>query len=214
MDLIFLAVIAVIIGWRLFSIIGQDLGGNKDAFSNMSSKASIEPAPQKKQQKQAEPVIDVEAVPSETPLNQQALDTIKTVEPNFDMDNFINGAKICFANTLEAFAQGNKQALEQLLAPESYAVFAETVDNRLANGQRGTCEVVGFIKIEILNAVVHKDMLEVEVDFTTDQITALYDSENRVVQGHPTEIVRLQDDWVFVRKIGDESPNWYVKETA
>ncbi len=211
MDLIFLAVIAVIIGWRLFSIIGQDLGGNKDAFSEMSSKASFEPAP-KQQEKSDAPIVDV--TPSETPLNQQALDTILAVEPNFDMDNFINGAKICFANTLEAFAEGNKEALEQLLTPESYAIFAETVDTRLHNKERSMCQVVGFIKVEVLNAVVNGDMLEVEVDFTTDQITALYDSEDRIIQGHPTEIVRLQDDWVFTRKIGDSSPNWYVKETS
>lgn len=212
MDLIFLAVIAVIIGWRLFSIIGQDLGGNKDAFSEMSSMADKKPVvAEKDEQKQAD-IIDIN--PADTPLNQTAMDTILSVEPDFDIANFMNGAKICFANTLEAFAEGNKEALEQLLIPESYAVFAESVDTRLENGERSVCQVVGFIKVELLNAEINNDMLEVEVDFTTDQINALYDSEDRVIQGHPTEIVRLQDDWVFVRKIGDTSPNWYVKETS
>lgn len=212
MDLIFLAVIAVIIGWRLFSIIGQDLGGNKDAFSEMSSMADKKPVvAEKDEQKQAD-IIDIN--PADTPLNQTAMDTILSVEPDFDSENFMNGAKICFANTLEAFAEGNKEALEQLLIPESYAVFAESVDTRLDNGERSVCQVVGFIKVELLNAEINNDMLEVEVDFTTDQINALYDSENRVIQGHPTEVVRLQDDWVFVRKIGDTSPNWYVKETS
>ena len=212
MDLIFLAVIAVIIGWRLFSIIGQDLGGNKDAFSEMSSRAKNDTTPEQQDLAPPESVIDIK--PSETPMNQQAIDIIRSVEPDFDIDNFINGAKICFANTLVAFAEGNKQALEQLLVPDTYEVFAETIDNRIQNDESSICEVVDFIKIEVLDAVVNGDILEVEVDFTTDQVTALYDSENRIIQGHPKEIVRMQDDWVFVRRIGDTSPNWYVKETA
>ena len=212
MDLIFLAVIAVIIGWRLFSIIGQDLGGNKDAFSEMSSMANKKPVAEEKSEQKQAGIFDIN--PDAAPLNQTAMDTILSVEPDFDINNFINGAKICFANTLEAFAEGNKDALEQLLVAQSYEVFAESVDSRLARGEKSLCQVVGFIKIELLHAEINGDMLEVEVDFTTDQINALYDSEDRVIQGHPTEIVRLQDDWVFVRKIGDTSPNWHVKETS
>lgn len=213
MDIVFLVIVAVVIIWRLFSIIGQDLGGNKDAFKNMSSMADTQEKPTPKNPEKTIP-NPRDIPPQETLANQDIITRIQRVEPNFDAPHFINGAKICFANTLNAFADGNKQALQDLLAPETYHVFADVLDAREAKGERCISEVVGFIKIEILDMTVNGDMLEVEVDFTTDQITATYDSEDRVIAGHPSDIVRLQDDWVFVRKIGDKAPQWYVKETS
>ena len=212
MDLIILVIIAVFLIFRLFSMIGQDLGGNTDAFSEMSSKSKQLNKKDEKNKKQDEEVDlnPIEKQQVESPI----ISKIIKVYPDFNAENFVNGATQCFKNTIENFASGNKQALKELLTPSTYKVFAKVVDDRIKNNQSATDKVVGFISVKIIGANVTTRNIEIEVEFVTDQINVVYDSQNRVINGHPQDIVRITDNWVFSRAKNSEELQWYVKETS
>ncbi|MGB1360508.1 MAG: Tim44/TimA family putative adaptor protein [Alphaproteobacteria bacterium] len=211
MDLIFLGLVAVFLIFRLFSVIGQDLGGNTDAFSEMSRDAKKQP--QAKEEPKKEEVIDIEPVKIKKTGNK-AINQLQKAMPELSIDNFINGASHCFKNTVENFASGNKQALEELLTSSTYKVFAKEIDARNKKGITAKDEVVAFIDIKVVDVKTTAQKIEVEVEFTTDQINALFDSENRVIEGHPGDVVRITDNWVFSRDKKSTEPNWYVKETS
>ena len=183
MDLIILVIIAVFLIFRLFSMIGQDLGGNTDAFSEMSSKSKQLDKKSEKNKKQ-----DEEA--DSNPIEKQQVESpviskIIKAYPDFNAENFANGATQCFKNTIENFASGNKEALKELLTPSTYKVFAKVVDDRIKNNQSATDKVVGFISVKIVGANVTARNIEIEVEFVTDQINVVYDSQNRVINEVP-----------------------------
>jgi predicted lipid-binding transport protein (Tim44 family) len=212
MDLIILVIIAVFLIFRLFSMIGQDLGGNTDAFSEMSSKSKQLNKKDEKNKKQDE---EADSNPMEKQqVESPVISKIIKAYPDFNAENFANGATQCFKNTIENFASGNKEALKELLTPSTYKVFAKVVDDRIKNNQSATDKVVGFISVKIVGANVTARNIEIEVEFVTDQINVVYDSQNRVINGHPQDVVRITDNWVFSRAKNSEELQWYVKETS
>ena len=212
MDLIILVIIAVFLIFRLVSMIGQDLGGNTDAFSEMSSKSKQLNKKDEKNKKQDE---EADANPMEKQqVESSVINKIIKAYPDFNAENFANGVTHCFKNTIENFASGNKQALKELLTLSTYKVFVKVVDDRIKNNQSATDKVVGFISVKIVGANITAKNIEVEVEFVTDQINVVYDSQNRVINGHPQDIVRITDNWVFSRIKNSEELQWYVKETS
>jgi predicted lipid-binding transport protein (Tim44 family) len=50
--------------------------------------------------------------------------------------------------------------------------------------------------------------------FVGELITAVRDSENRVVEGDPSEVRRQTDVWTFSRRMGARDPNWLLSATG
>ena len=214
MDLIILGVVAVFLIFRLFSMIGQDLGGNMDAFKG-TSEAVDDMQKSKAKPKKSKPELVVDAEPvKKTKKQSSAIDKLMNEYPEFNPQNFINGAGICFKNTVENFASGNKDALKELLTPATYKVFAKVIDARNKASETAKDEVVGIIEIEIVSAKTTAKAIDVEVKIVSDQINAVFDGNDRVIEGHPNDIVRITDNWVFTRDKKSTELNWYVKETS
>ena len=215
MDLIILGVVAVFLVFRLFSMIGQDLGGNMDAFKGTSEAVDDIGKKSKAKPKKSKPELVVDVEPKKTTKKQSsAIDKLMSQYPEFNPQNFINGAGICFKNTVENFASGNKDALKELLTPATYKIFAKVIDDRNKAFETAKDEVVGIIEIEIVSAKTTAKSIDVEVKIVSDQINAVFDGNDRVIEGHPNDIVRITDNWVFTRDKKSTELNWYVKETS
>ena len=50
--------------------------------------------------------------------------------------------------------------------------------------------------------------------FVGELITAVHDSEGRVVEGDPNEVHRQTDVWTFSRHMGARDPNWRLSATG
>ena len=211
MDIIFLAIVALWLIFKLFSIIGQDLDGNTEAFKGMAAK---EPAKEETEAESAqETVIDV------TPTVQSAKVTgivkkIKAIDSDFDENQFLQGTIFCFKTVLEAFSNGDKKSLKDLLLPKIYKVFAAEIDTRADRKYHAVKQVVSIIESRIDAVNCKATTIEVAVCFVSDQIDVLYDGQNRVISGHPKDIVRLKDRWVFNRSLKSKKSNWYLKDTG
>ena len=216
MDIILLLIIAVFIIFRLFSIIGQDLGGNTEAFKN-NSVTGAKSTPQTANQSDDNPKGEFSPIDLNIKTAPMISDTLRNkivkVDSDFDAEAFIAGANSCFATVIESFANGNKDKLKSMLTADAFEVFREVIDERIAKEERSVEEVIAFIKTNIMSATVHKNVLDIKVKFTTDQINVVYDNLDRVIEGHPNDVVRVEDEWVFTRDMSSSEQNWYLKET-
>ena len=218
MDIILLLIIAVFIIFRLFSIIGQDLGGNTEAFKK-DSVSDVNPTPQTPNQSDDSVkgkfiTVDINTKTKTTPIISDTLRTkITKVDSDFNPDAFIDGANSCFATIIESFANGNKDKLKSMLTADAFEVFSEVIDERIEKEERSVEEVVAFVKTKIMSATVNKNILNIKVKFTTDQINVVYDNLDRVTEGHPNDVVRVEDEWIFTRDMSSSEQNWYLKET-
>src|SRR4051812_15949291 len=127
-DIIFFAMVAAFIAFRLRSVLGRRTGTERrqpqPVVRPNASREGAGPAPERPAAAAEDPVIaDVTDGALKVGLTQ-----IRLADPAFDLDQFLQGAKAAFGMIVEAFARGDKAALRPLLADRVYAEFGRAIE--------------------------------------------------------------------------------------
>jgi predicted lipid-binding transport protein (Tim44 family) len=228
--IIFLA-LAVFVIWRLRSVLGQKTGSEKPPFDPFSRRdapaqrpgsrparadnvvrlpgagngpaaATVEPAPDR-WKGVAEPGSPAAA----------GLDEILRIEPNFDVREFIEGAKVAYEMIVTAFAQGDRKTLKNLLAREVYEGFERAIGEREKRSEKAETTFVSIDKADIEGVEVRSRVAQITVRFISKLITATRDAQGAVIDGSPEAVVDVTDVWTFARTLGTRDPNWQLVAT-
>jgi predicted lipid-binding transport protein (Tim44 family) len=235
LDLIFFAVVAVFLGWKLYTVLGRRTGNERsiDPFAtkpgpaaNGGNTPSGEPSPRAPRlegsanddapAREDRPVLpreqrQLEAVISQAPDSaKKGLEAIRAADPEFDAVSFLSGAKIAFDMILTAFAAGDANALKPLLAPDVHQQFSAAISDRLRRKETLKTTLVGIIGLELLDAEMKGPDARVKVKFTSQQVNVTQDTEGRIVDGHPNEVSTITDVWTFSRPVTARDPNWVL----
>ena len=229
LEILFFAVVAAFLGWRLYSVLGRRTGHEK-RFDPFGSKETEAPATVAERdgniRRLPEPTARPERADRERRKLEAAiggiagdvrrgLDEIRNADPKFDPVDFIVGARVAFDMILTAFAQGDTKALRPLLADQVYGNFAGAIEERNRNKQRLDTTLVGILSADIAAAELVKanDEARVTVKFVTQQINVTKDAEGRIVDGDPSEVANITDVWTFARSVKSRDPNWALVAT-
>ncbi len=143
-----------------------------------------------------------------------ALTQIKIAEPSFDPKGFVEGAKSAFAMIVEAFADGDRDTLKPLLAPDLYEVFEKEIGRREETGFTHKTTIKQIHNADIIEAQLNGTAIHVTVRFVSDQERQVLDADDNPVPEEtsdgPEELV---DVWTFSRVAGSPDPNWELAET-
>jgi predicted lipid-binding transport protein (Tim44 family) len=239
LDLIFFAVVAVFLGWKLYTVLGRRTGNERsvDPFAtkpggptaNGGNSPSPEPparAPRLEGSanddtppREDRPVLpreqrQLEAMIAQSPESaRKGLEAIRAADPEFDAVSFLAGAKIAFDMILTAFAAGDAGALKPLLAPDVLQQFTTAITERQRRKLTLKTTLVGIIGLELLDAEMKGPDARVKVKFASQQVNATQDSEGRIVEGHPNEVATITDVWTFSRPVTARDPNWVLVGT-
>ncbi|MEM6903804.1 MAG: Tim44/TimA family putative adaptor protein, partial [Pseudomonadota bacterium] len=142
------------------------------------------------------------------------IERVQRADGNFDEDHFNEGAKAAFPMIVEAFAQGNKELLQELLDDGIYQDFAGAIDARAETGEVMTTEIKAVHDVSIIEARVNNRMLEITVRIISDQVNELtrQQAANEGSNAEPAT-VEITDIWTFSRPVGSTNPNWKLVET-
>ncbi len=217
LDILFFAVVAVFIAARLRSVLGRRTGHERPrppriqpqpAPATGETSDKVVPLPDRRRGAE-EPAIAAEAGPA----LKDGLTRIRLADPSFDLDSFLEGAKVAFAMIVEAFAKGDKATLEPLLAPPVFASFAAAIDERQRLGRTLETELVALRGAEVVGAALEGRLARVTVRFTSEQINCTRDASGAVVEGDPSAVETVVDLWTFQRDVTSRDPNWALLET-
>ncbi|MDF1722186.1 MAG: Tim44/TimA family putative adaptor protein [Minwuia sp.] len=148
-----------------------------------------------------------------SPLDK-SLHAIREVDRNFDRRTFADGARSAYEMIVVAFAAGDRQTLQPLLADKVYKSFADAIDAREAADHTQETTLVGIKQAEIVEAeLTEAKMAEVTVKFVSSMISATKDSEGRVIAGDPNDVNTLTEIWTFARDTRSSDPNWELIAT-
>lgn len=223
--------IAVFILLRLRSVLGQRTGHQKpedffDKLSERESPAESDPSSdnvvklprrdadgnveiEQKNQKVQE--IDLVAKPR-TKLNK-GLKEILVADESFSPKEFLSGADMAYEMIVNAFADGDKRSLRNLLSHEVFSGFESVIDGRASKGETVKSSFVGIDSSEIRNAEMKDGSANVTVRFESQIVSATYDESNKLVEGDENEVVRVTDIWTFSRDTRSRDPNWKLVAT-
>jgi predicted lipid-binding transport protein (Tim44 family) len=213
-----LLVIAAVVAWRLWSVLGTRTGLEKPPLV-------LTPKTQQPKAENANTPLDGEVL---TPEYQKpvwtgyaeegsalakGLEAISAKSQGFTAQSFVRGASSAYEMVLEAFARGDKQALKPLLSKELFDSFSSEIDKRNAQGHSMKFQFVGVKSADMKRATLNGNKAQVEVAFASEMISATMDKSAAVVDGDDLAIRTVTDLWTFERDVTARDPNWKLIAT-
>ena len=103
--------------------------------------------------------------------------------------------------------------LEPLLGPKLFKSFEQAIQERVAAGEKLETNIVSIKSVQIDQVSVEGNIATVTVEFISDQIKVVRDSEENIIDGDPDIIESLTDLWTFNRDVTSPNPNWILTRT-
>jgi len=217
LDIVFLAMVAGFLIFRLRSVLGRRTGTEKrppDPFQ-----APAEPRRLAQATTPTPPAGAERAGPSPAPAEAttgvlaQGLRQIAAADPSFTPESFIAGARTAFSWVVEAFAKGDTKSLRPLLHDEVYNNFAAAIEARTRAGETHETVLVGIKSADLLEARMQNRVAFVTVKFVSEQVNVTRNREGEVIEGDPVRVVAITDIWTFARDTRSRDPNWSLVAT-
>ena len=175
----------------------------------------VAPVPAEEMQADAEERI--KTYPGVEAAARTGLIDIARLDPAFDPDTFIRGAKQAYEMIVTAFAEGNRKLLKDLLSRDVYDGFTRAITDRESREQQVDQSFVGIDKADILESEVKSGIASITVRFVSQLISATRDKAGAIINGDPQRIKEVTDIWTFSRDISSAkaraNPNWRLIAT-
>jgi predicted lipid-binding transport protein (Tim44 family) len=229
---IFVLAIAVIIFWRLSSVLGRRTGNERPPIDPFSAREKLEKkladgsVPERSGRRLPDPGASApvgsaapsapvwEGFASKGSAAAKGLEKIANADRQFSPAAFLDGAKTAYEMIVAAFAAGDKQTLKPLLSRDVYESFARAIDQRRQAGESVETNFVGIGKAEIGSADLMGKKANITVRFTSDQISSRRDKSGDILEGDPKKIREITDLWTFERDVSSRDPNWTLVATG
>lgn len=210
--IIILALVALFIGLRLYSVLGERTGHEqqpilKPAEPDARSEPAAMPAPGRMATR-----LDPASM-SYLPTAGPGVRAILAADPAFDVAAFLEGAKSAYRMILEAFWAGDLEPVKAHVDGEVLGTFAAAIAERQAAGHRLDNRLVAIEQAVIAAATLERSVATITVRFEADIAAVTRDSEGQVVAGSLSDAVQTRDLWTFRRDLGTSDPNWLLVET-
>lgn len=142
---------------------------------------------------------------------------IAKLDPSFEPDAFVRGARQAYEMIVTAFAEGNRKILKDLLNRDVYDGFVRAMAERESRGEQVDQSFVGINKADIVESEVKSGIANITVRFVSQLISATRDKAGAILSGDPQRVKEVTDIWTFSREISSakalSNPNWRLIAT-
>jgi predicted lipid-binding transport protein (Tim44 family) len=148
---------------------------------------------------------------------RRSLLDIAKLDPAFDPDTFVRGARQAYEMIVTAFAEGNRKILKDLLNRDVYDGFVRAMSERESRGEQVDQSFVGINKADIVESEIKSGIANITVRFVSQLISATRDKAGAILSGDPQKVKEVTDIWTFSRDISSakarSNPHWRLIAT-
>ena len=215
LQIFILAAVAIFLFWRLRAVLGSRDGFEK-TLNDIKDTRDVNNAPlvvdEKIENRQDEDIFDYV---EESSKSADAFKKMKEFDNDFSVNKFVSGAKMAYEIILMAFEKGDSEKLKNLLERKVLQSFKSVIDKRKKDGFVVDAKFIGMRDIRIINATFSQKtkIADVTLTFKSEITTVVKDSKGNIVEGHPDEIKKQKDTWVFTKNLSEKTPIWLLKST-
>lgn len=197
-ELIILAAIAVFVISRLYAVLGQKTGHEPARRYNKE-------AVRRPETKEDEAAADGEERPrvraAFTGPAASGLEAIAAADPQFSPEDFTRGARKAYELIVNAFADGDRDALKQLVDDDVFEVYSDAIAQR----EKAGTEPMRLARVR--SARIVEASLD---DARMARVSVSFESE--LSDG---DLMRTAKEiWTFKRSVATQDPNWLLDEVA
>lgn len=211
--IVILALVALFIGLRLYSVLGERTGHEQQQpiFKPADPDALVEP-------RVAQPSVNAPSAADAgdmafLPTAGPGVRAILAADPNFDVAHFLEGAKSAYRMILEAYWKGELETMKPHVDAHVAEAFAGAVAERAKEGLTLDNRLVAIEQALIAEAALEGSVATVTVRFEADIAAVTRNKDGEVVAGSLSDAVQTRDLWTFRRDINAGNPNWLLVET-
>jgi predicted lipid-binding transport protein (Tim44 family) len=209
--IVILALVALFIGLRLYSVLGERTGHEQQPILKPADPARVEP-------RVTQPLVPTPSAENPddlayVPLAGPGVRAMLAADPSFDVARFLEGAKSAYRLILESFWKGDLDTLKAHVDAHVYETFATAVEQRNKDKLTLDNRLVTIEQAVISEANLERTVALVTVRFEADIAAVTRNSEGQVVAGSLSDAVQTRDLWTFRRDLASRDPNWLLIET-
>lgn len=198
-ELIILAAIAVFVISRLYAVLGTKTGTEQPARRYNKETVTRRPEPQEDDAVEGDERPRIRA--AFTGPAAPGLEAIATADAQFNPDDFTKGARKAYELVVNAYADGDRDALRQFVDDDVYEVYTQAIAEREKAGTE-PMRLVRLRSARIVDASLDETkMARVGVSFESE----LSDGDT---------LRSAKEIWTFKRSVKSLDPNWLLDEVA
>lgn len=229
MNIIFFAIVALVIFWKLKSQLGKiDEDQKKQIIEKINqakfsgygaaaaaqSTASVRDNEPKVVGNQSSNSKEEEELLINLSADQKRSVIFALTNANTSARPFIDGAKQAFEMVIKAFAAEDLATLKMLLAEKIYLQFEQAIKQRQAEKKKLVTNIVALMNPKILEGSVVANRAFIKVNFVSKQINYITNEMGEVIEGRKDVVSGNDDNWMLSKDLNSPDPNWIVTTTG
>ena len=215
LQIFILAAVAIFLFWRLRAVLGS-----RDGFEKSLKEIKGDSETPKSPDISAEPIKngpdeDIFDYVEESSPSAEVFKKMKEFDSDFSVNKFVSGAKMAYEIIIMAFENGDTEKLSPLLEKKVFKSFKSVIEKRKNDGLIVEAKFIGMRDIRIIDASFSNKtkIADVTLSFKSEISTVVMDKKGAVIEGHPDEIKKQKDTWVFTKNLSEKTPIWLLKST-
>jgi predicted lipid-binding transport protein (Tim44 family) len=215
-QLLILAGIAVFLILRLRAVLGTRDGFEAKPLPRTEAGTDSKPKP-RFEVIDGGPDTDITDHVPEGSSTAKALARMKAVDPDFNVTEFLQGARGAYEMILMAFESSDLDSILPFLSRDVFNSFDDIVQLREREGLQVEATFVGLRELELVAADFNEKTNEGEITirFVGELTSVVRKADSgEVVEGDANVIKRQKDIWTFARDMTSDSPNWKLVATG
>ncbi len=205
LQILLLAAVAAFLIYRLRGVLGT-----RDGYESRRPRPSVAIDKEPVEDVSPSEVDDADIVKHVAPDSNAAreLQAMKVVEGDFDVSEFLDGARTAYKWIVDGYGQGKIEELRPYLEAEVLATFEDNIQRRGDDTNRIiSCDEV--LSSKIADAAYDKTSHEAEITVDFKSRILVREHRDEPDQQPETEyFVEQEESWTFVRLMGQGNPNW------
>ena len=127
--------------------------------------------------------------------------------------HFLTGARAAYEMIVNAYAEGDRRTLKNLLSREVYDGFEAAISEREKRGETVESRFVSIDNAEITATELRGHTAQVTVRFQSKLVSVTRDKNGTVIDGNAEKVTDVTDVWTFARDVSSRDPNWKLVAT-
>jgi predicted lipid-binding transport protein (Tim44 family) len=210
--IVILALVALFIGLRLYSVLGERTGHEQQPILKPADPEAVV-GPQVNRPSVVQPSSVDAGDMAYLPTAGPGVRALLAADPTFDVARFLEGAKSAYRIVLEAYWKGDAAGLRPFVDDHVFETFNSAIQQREKDGLVLDNRLVNIEQVLVTAAQADRDVAVVTVRFEADIAAITRNKDGEVVAGSLSDAVQTRDLWTFRRAIGSRDPNWLLIET-